>query len=228
VCPVEINSRLAENASRSEGFPLVPYFQMRCFMSNARLTAVLMIAVCALLLVSDNGARIRADEKPKKANVKVKDITLVVPAAWKQEKPSNRLRLAQFQVPAIKGDKTGAELVISSFGFGGGGAEANIARWVKQFQPQGRKQKITMGDCQHGKYIVVELSGTYNKPDGPPFLRKTKPVPGSRVVSVMLNVKDKGVYFLKLAGLDKTVAANTAALRKSFGGDAAKEKPFEL
>ena len=115
-------------------------------MSNARLTAVLMIAVCALLLVSDNGARIRADEKPKKANIKVKDITLVVPAAWKQEKPSNRLRLAQFQVPAIKGDKTGAELVISSFGFGGGGAEANIARWVKQF---------CVVDCTAGQVRLV-------------------------------------------------------------------------
>ena len=196
-------------------------------MSYARLTALFAIVALSPFVVSDNSVAIRADEKNKDAQIKVKDITMVVPASWKKQKPSNRLRLAQFQIPAVKGDKSEAELVVSSFGFGGG-AEANIARWVKQFQPQGRKQKITTGECKHGKYIVVELSGTFNKPDGPPFLRKTKPVPGSRVVSVMLNVKGKGVYFLKLAGLDKTVAANATALRKAFGGDSAKEKPFEL
>lgn len=197
-------------------------------MINARWTGLVALLTLAPFGVLDRESVIQADEKTKDAQVKVKDITLTVPAGWKQQKPSNRLRLAQFQIPAAKGDKSGAELVISSFGFGGGGAEANIARWVKQFQPQGRKQKITTGDCKLGKYIVVELSGTYNKPDGPPFLRKTKPVPGSRVMSVMLNVKGKGVYFLKLAGLDKTVAANTAALRKAFGADASKEKPFAL
>jgi len=195
---------------------------------HARWTVLVTLLTLAPFVVSDSTFAIRADEKGKDAQVKVKDITLVVPTGWKQQKPSNRLRLAQFQIPAAKGDKTAAELVISSFGFGGGGAQANIDRWVKQFQPQGRKQKITTGDCKHGKYIVVEVSGTYNKPDGPPFLRKTKPVPGSRVVSVMLNVKGKGVYFLKMAGLDKTVAANAAVLRKAFGADASKEKPFAL
>ncbi|MEO1998845.1 MAG: hypothetical protein ABGZ17_26660, partial [Planctomycetaceae bacterium] len=160
-------------------------------MSYARLTALFTIVALSPFVVSDNSVAIRADDKNKDAQIKVKDITMVVPASWKKQKPSNRLRLAQFQIPAVKGDKSEAELVVSSFGFGGGGAEANIARWVKQFQPQGRKQKITTGECKHGKYIVVELSGTFNKPDGPPFLRKNKPVPGSRVVSVMLNVKGK-------------------------------------
>ena len=40
-------------------------------------------------------------------------ITLAVPADWKQEEPSNNLRLAQFKVDPVPGDKEAADLVVS-------------------------------------------------------------------------------------------------------------------
>lgn len=161
------------------------------------------------------------------ADVKIKDLKLKVPAEWKQEEPSNNLRLAQFKIDPVKGDKDAAEMVVSSFGGGGGGVDANLSRWAKQFPPEGRKVKVTKGASPQGTYYVSDISGTFNKPDGPPLAGKTKPMAGYRSVSVILQVPDSAVYFLKLTGPEKTVAAATDSLRNSFGGDAEKEEAYE-
>lgn len=173
-----------------------------------------------------------AQDKPaaETKEVKIEDITLNAPATWKQEPPANRLRLAQFKIPAVEGDKEPAELVVSSFPGGGGGIDANLERWVKQFQGEGRKVKITFGACPQGEYYFSEISGTYNRSIGPPIAGRTEAVPGSRSLGVILVVAKgdaKEAYFLKLTGPDKTVAAAAEGFRASFGADAAKEKPYE-
>jgi gluconolactonase len=167
-----------------------------------------------------------ADEKAEK--VEIQDITLEIPADWKQEAPSNKLRLAQFKVGPADGDKEAAEMVVSSFGGGGGGVDANLQRWIKQFAPEGRKVAVTTGDCPQGKYTLSDLSGTYNKPIGPPIAGKSEPVKGYRSIGVILQVADKGVYFLKLTGPEKTVKKAIAAFRSSFGGNAEKEEKYEV
>ncbi len=161
-------------------------------------------------------------------SVGIQDITLEVPESWTQEAPSNRLRLAQFKLEPVQGDKDAAEIVVSSFGGGGGGVDANLKRWVGQFEADGRKSKITAGECEQGKYYLSDLTGTYKKPIGPPIAGKTELVKGYRSIGVILMVADKGVYFLKLTGPEKTVAAAADDLRKSFGGSAEKEEEYEL
>lgn len=169
------------------------------------------------------------DKKPAKTTeLKVKDLTLKVPSTWKSSPPSNNLRLAQFEIPAVKGDKEPAELVISSFGGTGGGVSANVTRWIGQFAAdKNRKVKVTQGKSKDGKYIFVDLTGTYNKSIGPPFLRKTKAVPGSRMLGVILAIEGKAYYFLKLTGPEKTVSSVVDEFRTSFGANAKDEKPFE-
>ena len=81
-----------------------------------------------------------AQDKEKATQVvEVKDIKLTVPKAWKQEEPSNQLRLTQFKLSAAEGDKDGTELAISQFGGGGGGRRRScplaqgkvpMARWA--------------------------------------------------------------------------------------------------
>lgn len=180
------------------------------------------------------GSFARADEEGAKKEaksetvaVKIRDIKLEVPKSWKSSPPSNRLRLAQFAIPAVEGDSEAAELVISSFGGSGGGVQANVTRWLGQFQ-QSQKVKLTTGESTYGKYTFVDITGTYNKPIGPPIQRRSKPTPGSRMLGVILEVKDKGVYFLKMTGPQKTVGSAADALRESFGADAAKEKQFDF
>lgn len=171
----------------------------------------------------------------KKAEAKVKTIaaefeglTLNVPKTWKQQKPSNRLRLGQFAIPA-SADKGEEDIELTIFNFGGGGqVGANIKRWTDQFQSNDREVKITKGAIKDIPYVVLEVTGTYRKSIGPPIQRKTKDVPGSRMIAVILPTKDSGVFYLKMTGAQKSVAAEAKSLRSSFGGDAASEKPLEL
>lgn len=170
----------------------------------------------------------QAEETTAKTNeVKIKDITLNIPANWKASPPSNNLRLAQFEIPAVKGDTEPAELVVSSFGGAAGGTAANISRWIGQFASEGRKVKVTQGESKLGKYVFADLTGTYNKSIGPPFLRKTKAVPDSQMLGVILAVEGKAYYFLKLTGPKKTVSSIVDEFRASFGANAKDEKPFE-
>ncbi len=178
------------------------------------------LSFCLFSLIL-TGSWLRADETRE---VKIAPLTLEVPASWKQQQPSNNLRLAQFSIGPAEGDTEPAELVISG-PFGGSVAE-NVKRWVAQFQADGLEQKITQGESSQGKYIFAELSGTYLKPDGPPIQRKTSPTPGYKTASVMLMVPEKGNYFLKLTGPQKTVDEAIEGFRASFGGDVEKEEAF--
>ncbi|MCA9146646.1 MAG: hypothetical protein H6823_12740 [Planctomycetaceae bacterium] len=156
-------------------------------------------------------------------DAKVGDITLKTPASWKQSEPTSSLRLAQFEIPAAEGDKEPAELAIFSFG-GGGGKQANVDRWIDQFYAEGRKSKVTSGKSALGEYVMVDVTGTYKKPVGPPILRKTEAQENARMLAAILAIEGKGNYFLKMTGENATVTAAAAAFRTSFGGNEAEEK----
>ena len=160
-------------------------------------------------------------------DIPVKDIILKAPTTWKQEPPANKLRTAQFQIPAVEGDKEPATLVISTFDGGGGDVADNLKRWSSDFTGDDKQVKVTQGASPQGDYVFNEASGTYLKSIGPPVAGKKEPTPGYRSLSVILMVPGKGTYYLRLTGPDKTVKAAADGFRGSFGGDAAKEKPYE-
>lgn len=164
----------------------------------------------------------KADAKTTK--VTAGDITLNIPEAWKKkEKPSSQLRAAEIEVPAAKDDKDNGEIVVFYFGPGGaGGIDANVTRWIGQFEEDGRKVRSFTGKSDQGKYTLVDLTGTYKKPIGPPIQMKSETKTGWRMIGVILET-EKGPYFLKLDGPAKTIAAVEADYRKSFGGDAKSE-----
>ena len=178
----------------------------------------LSLLVLTLLFVAPP---LRAADKTKK--VMAKDITLNVPTTWKQSPASNNLRTAQFAIPKVEGDRDDAELVVYFFGGAGGGVNANLERWSGQFQPGGKKQKIYKGESKQGEYYLLDITGVYNKPIGPPINRQTNPTPGYQMLAVVLMVKDKGNYLLKLTGPQKTVAAASKALRLAIDADLKKE-----
>lgn len=166
-------------------------------------------------------------EGPKE--IAIEDIKLLVPATWKQQPPANKLRLAQFLIPAAEGDEHPTELVISSFPGGGGGIEANLKRWTDQFSGEGRKVKITSGESPQGKYVLHDVMGTYNFSSGGPFAPGKKEArPNHRSLSVILTVKDKANYFIRLTGTEKAVKEAAEAFRASFGAVAKDEKDYEI
>ncbi|MBA4032377.1 MAG: hypothetical protein C0478_16015 [Planctomyces sp.] len=175
------------------------------------------IALLALVAVSPLDAM--AADEAKTTKLTIQGIELNVPTSWASQPPANNMRLAQFVVPGATPEAS-AELVISSFG---GTVDANLNRWVAQFAAEGREVKVTQGKSPQGEYYVSDVFGTFNQPIGPPIAGRTKAVPGTRAISVMLIVPEKGTFFLKLTGPDATVKAAAEDLRKSFGGNAANE-----
>ena len=208
---------------------------------------LIKFACLTLLLTAQPGLCDEKDKKPAEADkpvaeekatekkavvkttpVKVRDITLQVPETWETAPNTSSMRLATFAIPAAEGDAEKGELTIFSFGQGGGDVGSNLSRWVGQFSGDGRAAKTVKGKAGDSDYYLADISGTYNKPVGPPVLRKTKPAEDYRMLGVILIVKDKGVYFLKMTGPDKTIKAQATAFRKSFGGDEKAEKEYEI
>ncbi len=138
------------------------------------------------------------------------------------------MRAAQFSIP---GNPSDAELVVFHFGGPTGGVKANVDRWIGQFETEGLALKMYQGKCAAGSYILVDTQGTWNKPDGPPFARKTLSTPNSRVLNVIVIEEKEGekdYYFLKLAGHQDVVSDLTKTLRTAIGADLTSEKPFDL
>ena len=173
-----------------------------------------------------------AEDAAQTVEVKANALRLEVPKSWKQTKSRSRMRAAQFQIPASDGKGEAAELVVFYFGGGAtGGTKANIARWIGQFQEKGREVVLRSGKFKQGQYIVADVTGTWKKPDGPPFARKTIDKPGSRVTNLIAIVTDGGKkdhYFLKLSGPDELVKSQAAALRAALGAKADSEKTIKL
>ncbi len=105
------------------------------------------------------------------------------------------------------------EMVIYYFGEGqGGGIEANINRWVGQFQgaPEKKIEKKKLGDRE---VTFLTASGTYMQSSGGPFSGNKTAQPDSMMLAAILP-SVKGAVFLKLTGPKKSVEAMKAAFEE--------------
>jgi len=185
-------------------------------------TAVLLTALTGVLSAVADDAAPSATRK-----VTAGDLHLSVPMRWQTQETKSQFRVAQFGIPAAKGDPADGDLVVYFFGAGGaGGVDANVKRWVGQFESEGRKVKVVEGKSAQGKYTLVDISGSYNKPVGPPIQMKSKRMEGWRLLGVILE-SPKGSYFLKFDGPAATVKAAEEEFRAAFGGNAKDEKAVE-
>jgi hypothetical protein len=175
--------------------------------------------LCSLVLVfgaqACNSTAADGDKDKVKAGkgvlVKLDDVSSRTPASWKEETPSNKMRFAQFKLPRAKDDKEDAELII--FRGLGGGANANVERWKKQFvPPAGKKiddvakaEKVKIGDRTA---TLLDVSGTYLYNPAPFNPRaKAEKRPGYRMIAIYYDGPDE-IYQIKLTGPAATVEAN--------------------
>ncbi len=168
-----------------------------------------------------------ADDAKAKSETKIKehviqDIKLKLPESWKSQAPENKLRLAQFVATNVDDEKDETTLVVSSFA--GGNTQANMPRWVGEFQG-GVKAETKSGESAIGPYEVTDLVGTHV---GPSFRRRTAPLENARVVMFIVMPKDKPYYYLKLTGPAKSTAAAAKTLREAIDADGSKEKVVEM
>ena len=142
---------------------------------------------------------------PATAPAEALQITWVDPPAFKRVPPPNPMRKASYVIPRATGDDEDGELSVFYFGAGqGGGTDANVERWVKQFgdvKPGDvrRADREANGLRQH----TVELdSGTFSAGMG---MGSAKPKPNYGLLGGIVEAPS-GSYFFKLTGPSKTVA----------------------
>jgi hypothetical protein len=195
---------------------------------SLRLPVACLAAFGLAGLVLACGRPASAADAPGTKTIKAGDLTLTVPDSWHKEEVTSRFRKAQMKVPKVKDDAEDADFVVYYFDGGGGAAAANLDRWVQQFLPAGRKTEAKAGTSRQGeKYVFLDLRGTWNKPVGPMIQQRTREMPKSRALSVILTTKE-GNYFLRLTGPEQTVTDNLKAFRESFGADEKSEKNHAL
>ncbi len=115
------------------------------------------------------------------------------------------MRAATYSVPAATGDKEDGECAVYYFGPGqGGGVDANVKRWLGQFeQPQAKPaSKRTINGLA---VTTIAVTGTYTGSGGP-MARTTSRKPGCRLLGAPEEAP-KGNVFFKFTAPQKTAAA---------------------
>jgi len=146
-------------------------------------------------------------------------LSWTAPSEWQvgEERP---MRIVTYKLPPAKGDPEAGELAVFYFGQGQGGAvDANIKRWVSQFQkPDGtsaEKEAKTKQEKLAGLPLTtVDVKGTYS---GGPMMGPATPKPGFRLLGAIVE-GPQGAIFFKLTGPEKTVASAEKPFRKLLEG----------
>jgi hypothetical protein len=130
------------------------------------------------------------------------------PSAWAWVPVTSSMRKAQLKVPGATPEAS-AEVTFFHFGpGGGGGTQANIQRWLGQFQSAEGASKVEPQDIGGTKVTLVSTEGTYasGMPGGP-----TTPLTGYALLGAILESAD-GDVFVKMTGPASLVKDSRGAL----------------
>jgi hypothetical protein len=137
-------------------------------------------------------------------------ITWKAPSAWTEIANPTAMRLATYRVPHAPGDADNAELSVTR---AGGTTDANIERWLGQFDNRGKDTR-TAKDIHGLKVTVVEVSGTYL--GGGMMGGASTPHAGWTLLGAI--VEGPGApYFFKVTGPTATVRSSRAAFDSLLG-----------
>jgi hypothetical protein len=164
----------------------------------------------------------RTVEKTADGRVVLGPVTGSLPKDWKDRPTSSGMRAAEWTIPGKAGE---AELVVYYFGTGGAGsAEANLDRWLKQFEqpdgtPSADKAKIDKKKVAGMPVTLVEVSGRYVAAVMPGASEKHDK-PDHMMLGAIVETSG-GPYYFKLVGPQATVTA----VKKDFHGFIDSMKP---
>lgn len=136
-----------------------------------------------------------------------------LPEGWSEEPPATSMRLAQIAGPG------GVECALFSFP-GGGSVEANIARWIDQFeQPDGtasREHARTMSmNIDGSPATFVRVAGTFMS-QNPPMSGPIVPMLDYGLFGVVFEVQPDP-FFLKCVGPRTAIEAQAESLTQLVG-----------
>ncbi|MGL6075346.1 MAG: hypothetical protein ACRC8S_14415 [Fimbriiglobus sp.] len=166
----------------------------------------------AVVMMLTLGANLRADDAKQKP-MELAGMKTMIPDSWKEEKPSNAMRVTQFKLPKAEMDKDDAELAVFSFPGGSGTVKQNLDRQLAKFVEEGRKdkdEKIKIGEIE-GTY--QDVSGTFKKKAFPMATDFTA-VKDMRQLYVVFEAKDGKQYYMTLLGSKATIEKHEKAFKE--------------
>lgn len=189
-------------------------------MKYFRVMVVLAVCVVALIGCNKEQPQAQAPRQPELTQGNTEGVRSVagigwtVPSRW-GEHPPRQMRVATYMIPPADGDEQGGECAVFFFGGGqGGDVEANIARWVGQFENTGTPKRSTK-TVNGMKVWTVEIAGTYLAPGGPMMQSQGK-FENYRLLGAIIDAPDGSVFF-KFTGPKKTVTAAEAEFEELVG-----------
>jgi hypothetical protein len=150
----------------------------------------------------------RTPEKTADGRVVLGPVAGAVPESWKVRPTTSGMRVAEWTIPGKAGE---AELVVYYFGAGGAGtAEANLERWVNQFEqpagaPSSDKARIDKKTVAGMPVTQVEVSGHYVAAVMPGAAEK-QDKPDHTLLGAIVETS-QGPYYFKFVGPRATAAA---------------------
>jgi hypothetical protein len=152
---------------------------------------------------------------------KVGEFTFSRPPEWQWIESTSMMRKAQLKISGSAGN---AEVVFFHFGQGGGGGtQANIDRWLGQFQEPKDKinSKVDHVTIGKRKATYVQAQGTYlsGMPGGP-----KSPQPNTMLLGAILE-SPEGDVFIKLTGPTTLAMDSQGTFRKMIEGAVGPRSP---
>jgi hypothetical protein len=185
---------------------------------KALLTLIAVVVPLAGLAAADE--KPAAADKPaaesKGAGLAVGGLTFKPAAPWQVKKEPRRMSAGGLTI-AGKDKAPGIEADFYHFGAGGGGGvEANVARWQKQFEPgddgklpAAKREEVVTGGK---KVLFVTFKGTFLS--GSVMDEKRTPMPGYTMTGIIIPDEVTGDIFIKISGPDAAMTAAQEDIKK--------------
>ena len=161
----------------------------------------------------------KARTTPAGPNVDLGGLKLsAVPAAWTPKPLTMSMRRAHWEVAPTGKDKEPASVVVFFFGKGQGGSiDANVKRWLGQFDSEDGKPIDKTATVKKNKYnglavTVVDATGRYRAPVRP-SAQERHDKSGYRMIAAIVEAP-AGSFYFKVLGPKATVAALQPDLQK--------------
>lgn len=133
----------------------------------------------------------------------------VAPSHWQSQPPSSNMRLAQWSLPG----EPPAECAVFNFA-GGGDAQDNVQRWIRQFEPtagvaadEAEQAQITANGLT---ITLVRAGGTYLA-QGPTMTGPVERRPDHRLFGAITTIGEQ-MYFMKCIGAGVTMLAQETGI----------------
>jgi hypothetical protein len=143
----------------------------------------------------------------QKFKLGTREITL--PSTWKNEKPSNEMRLGQYRIAKVGSDQEDGELAFFNIL---GGVDANLDRWAMQMGgPESLKNKRQIKTVDGCEATFAEYEGSYTSMT---LAGSSGPHAGYKMLVGFVTCSNAETYQLKLTGPAATINAAKAGFEK--------------